>query len=155
GLRTDRHTQQSERARLDLQSHHPGRRAVVPDRARHPQGNARAQPVRRRPLGRGPVIPRAFTAMYRALDADKIVATIDLLKQRIEQRFPGAGLSAVAGDLLDLARNTEAEAIALARPNRVIQVVVGFVIAMFVSLIVFALLNIPAPTNTESTNILQ
>ncbi len=94
-------------------------------------------------------------AMFLALDANKIIATIELLKQRIEQRFPGAGLGAVAGDLLAVARDTEAEAASLARPNRVIQIAVGFLAAAFLSLIAFALINIPAPTNTEATNILQ
>jgi len=94
-------------------------------------------------------------AMFLALDANKIIATIELLKQRIEQRFPGAGLGGVAGDLLAVARDTEAEAASLARPNRVIQVAVGFLAAAFLSLIAFALINIPAPTNTEATNILQ
>ena len=37
--------------------------------------------------------------MYRALDADKIIATIDLLQRRIDERFPGAGLARVAADL--------------------------------------------------------
>ena len=94
-------------------------------------------------------------AMFLALDANKIIATIEVLKQRIEQRFPGAGLGGVAGDLLAVARDTEAEAASLARPNRVIQIAVGFLAAAFLSLIAFALINIPAPTNTEATNILQ
>jgi len=94
-------------------------------------------------------------AMALALDANKIIATIDLLKQRIDQRFPGSGLRGVAGDLLAVARDTEAEAASLARPNRAIQIAVGFLAAAFLSLIAFALINIPAPTNTEATNILQ
>jgi hypothetical protein len=35
--------------------------------------------------------------MYRALDADKIIATIDLLQRRIDERFPALDLAAVAG----------------------------------------------------------
>jgi hypothetical protein len=35
--------------------------------------------------------------MYRALDADKIIATIDLLQRRIDERFPGVGLARVVG----------------------------------------------------------
>src|SRR4051794_10538931 len=94
-------------------------------------------------------------AMFLALDANKIIATIELLQRRIEQRFPGAGLGGVASDLLAVARDTEGEAASLARPNRAIQVAVGFLAAVFLSLIAFALINIPAPTNTEATNILQ
>ena len=94
-------------------------------------------------------------AMYRALDADKIIATIERLKRRIDERFPGAGLAGVAGDLLAVARDTEAKAASLARPNRLIQSAVALVIATFLGLIALALINIPAPTNTEATNILQ
>jgi hypothetical protein len=94
-------------------------------------------------------------AMSRALDADKIIATIERLKRRIDERFPGAGLAGVAGDLLAVARDTEAKAALLARPNRLIQSAVALVIATFLGLIAYALINIPAPTNTEATNILQ
>ncbi len=93
--------------------------------------------------------------MYRALDADEIIATIELLRQRIDERFPGAGLVRVAGDLSAAARDTEAKAKALAEPHVLIQAAVGLVILGFIGLVVFALLNIPAPTNTEATNIVQ
>ena len=93
--------------------------------------------------------------MYRALDADKIIATIDLLQRRIDERFPGLDLAAVAGDLSAAARDTEAKAKALARPHILIQLAVSLVIVAFIGLIIFALLNIPAPTNTEATNIVQ
>jgi hypothetical protein len=93
--------------------------------------------------------------MYRALDADEIIATIELLRQRIDERFPSAGLVRVAGDLSAAARDTEAKAKALAEPHVLIQAAVGLVILGFIGLVVFALLNIPAPTNTEATNIVQ
>jgi hypothetical protein len=54
-------------------------------------------------------------AMYRALDADKIIATIERLKRRIDERFPGAGLACVAGDLLAAAHDTEQKATSLRR----------------------------------------
>jgi hypothetical protein len=94
-------------------------------------------------------------AMYCALDADKIIATIDQLKQRIEERFPGAGLAGVARDLLAAARDTERKAASLARPSLVIQGAVGFVIAFFLAFVIYAVINIPAPTNTEATNMVQ
>ena len=94
-------------------------------------------------------------AMYRALDADKIIATIDQLKLRIDERFPGAGLAGVAGDLSATARDSERKAAALARPSLVIQAAVGFVIAFFLAFVIYAVVNIPAPTNTEATNIVQ
>ena len=51
GLRPHRHAARAERARLDLHPRHHGRGPVVPDRAWHPQGHARAQSLRRRSLG--------------------------------------------------------------------------------------------------------
>jgi hypothetical protein len=33
-----------------------------------------------------------MAAMYRTLDAGKIVATIERLRARIDERFPGSGL---------------------------------------------------------------
>ena len=62
--------------------------------------------------------------MYRALDADKIIATIDLLQRRIDERFPALDLAAVAGDLSAAARDTEPKAKALARPHLLIQLAV-------------------------------
>lgn len=55
-------------------------------------------------------------ANYRALDPDKIVATLDTLTARIGERFPGAGLNNVASQLLDVAYRTEHNASTLERP---------------------------------------
>ena len=52
----------------------------------------------------------------RILDAGKIVDTVERLNGRIVQQFPGSSLSAVCGDLHDVARVTAARAAALARP---------------------------------------
>lgn len=94
-------------------------------------------------------------AMYRALDADKIIATIDQLKLRIDERFPGAGLAGVARDLSAAARDTDRKAASLARPSLAIQGAVALVIAAFLAFVIYAVINIPAPTNTEATNIVQ
>jgi hypothetical protein len=44
--------------------------------------------------------------MYRQLDAQKIVATARLLRSRIEERFPGAGLSRLGGEVASVAEET-------------------------------------------------
>jgi hypothetical protein len=76
--------------------------------------------------------------MYRALDADKIIATIDLLQRRIQERFPHLDLTAVAGDLSAAARNTRERAAALAKRRSVFNVLPYlFLVVCFVS--VFAL----------------
>ena len=51
------------------------------------------------------------------LDAEKIIATVDTLAQRISERFPDAGLSRVAHDFTQVAREMRGDAIALGRPN--------------------------------------
>lgn len=43
---------------------------------------------------------------YRSLSSEKIVATLDQLHERINERFPGSGLSAVCAEVLGLARQT-------------------------------------------------
>jgi hypothetical protein len=55
--------------------------------------------------------------MYRTLDPDKIVLTLEQLEARISARFPKAGLARVAHELTDIARESKARAERLARPN--------------------------------------
>ncbi len=55
--------------------------------------------------------------MPHALDADRIVATIDKLSARIGERFPGSGLAGVSTTLGNIARETRARAVAIVRPN--------------------------------------
>jgi hypothetical protein len=59
---------------------------------------------------------RASSA-YRALDAEKVVETIALLRRRIVERFPGAGLGEVCAELLLLAGENSARAEKIARRN--------------------------------------
>lgn len=55
--------------------------------------------------------------MYRTLDPDRIIATIVALNERVAARFPGSGLNKVCGELIQVARETEARVNATARPN--------------------------------------
>jgi hypothetical protein len=54
--------------------------------------------------------------MYRALEPDKIVATLETLERRVSERFPGSGLSRVAGELGAVARAGADHAAKLAKP---------------------------------------
>lgn len=47
---------------------------------------------------------------YRRLDAEKIIKTADILRNRIGERFPDSSLCSVASELVDLAGDTRAEA---------------------------------------------
>jgi hypothetical protein len=73
------------------------------DRARraiHPADRSAHQPV-----------------MYRTLDSDKIVATLEQLRARIFARFPQSSLSRVCAELTEVARENKARAARLAQPN--------------------------------------
>jgi hypothetical protein len=103
-------------------------------------------------------------AMYRALDADKIIATIDRLKLRIDERFPGASLAGVARDLSAAARETEQKARALGRPHWLLRLGLPFLFLAVCAWVAYAVVTY-GPTvgalpqnpsfNVEVTNLLQ
>jgi hypothetical protein len=55
--------------------------------------------------------------MYRRLDPDRIIATLEQLEARIGERFPQAGLRRVCQELLDVARQTKSRMEAVRRPH--------------------------------------
>jgi hypothetical protein len=61
---------------------------------------------------------------FRSLDAHKVIETIAALEQRIGERFPSAGLKAVCGELLTLARESSQRAQAIGRTNTALRVLV-------------------------------
>jgi hypothetical protein len=90
---------------------------------------------------------------FRALDATHIIGTIERLGQRIEERFPGAGLSGVGNDLLGLARDCAREADALARPHWPVRAAVGTTIVLMTMAVVAAVAGVvqrvAAPTQVS------
>ncbi len=54
--------------------------------------------------------------MYRSLNPEKIVTTVRLLRNRIQERFPEASLAGVAGELLRVAEQAQANSAAISRP---------------------------------------
>jgi len=81
--------------------------------------------------------------MYSELQLDLIVKTLESLQQRIEERFPGSGLSRVASELLSVARQTGPVLERVRRPNRVLRG--GIVVAVVLIAVVMALFlyNLP------------
>ena len=73
---------------------------------------------------------------YRTLDPQKVIETIAMLQKRIAERFPGAGLGAVCGELLALAREDSARARRIGRRHILLRLLVftlsGTGIALFV-----------------------
>lgn len=79
---------------------------------------------------------------FRTLDATHIIATIERLGQRIDERFPGAGLSGVGRDLLGLARDCAREADSLGRPHWPIRLAVGATILLMTGAVVAAVAGV-------------
>ena len=69
--------------------------------------------------------------MYYNLDAQKIVDTVRRLRDRIGERFPGAGLGRVAEELLRVAEKAGASADAIARPLRPLRVGMAILAVLF------------------------
>ena len=64
----------------------------------------------------------------RVLDPERVVRTLEQLQGRIEERFPGAGLATVCGDLTETARKTQQRAVALGRPYLGLRLLVALVV---------------------------
>jgi hypothetical protein len=75
--------------------------------------------------------------MNRTLDPDKITATLKTLERRIGERFPGSGLSGVAGVLTRTAEATSAAVVKIARPYVLLRVAVGLLLLLFAATLVW------------------
>jgi hypothetical protein len=71
--------------------------------------------------------------MYRRLEATQIVETAARLRRRIEERFPESGLTKVASELEEVAREAATLSSWLARPDRPLRIAVGVAVALLVA----------------------
>lgn len=71
--------------------------------------------------------------MYRSLDSEKIIDTIGTLHKRIEERFPGSGLSRVCQELLMIAVESKERSAWIAEPRRAFRIIIGAVITLIVA----------------------
>jgi hypothetical protein len=79
---------------------------------------------------------------YRELESDKILATLQALQRRIEERFPGAGLGNVASELRRLGGETQELSRELGRPLWPVRIGAGLAIFVLVALVAGALLTL-------------
>ena len=68
--------------------------------------------------------------MYRTLDPERIVSSLDRLTRRIEERFPGAGLATVSAELADIARETTGRVERIGRPAIVTRVIIALLLLL-------------------------
>lgn len=76
--------------------------------------------------------------MYRSLDPDKTVATVERLQRRIGERFPRSSLAAVCGELAAVATATKARADWIARPNYLLRIAVAAFIVLALAMLVYS-----------------
>lgn len=81
--------------------------------------------------------------MYRQLDPAQIIATAQVLSNRIADRFPGSGLSRVSLELLDVARESHASIARLGRPYWPLRVLAWSGATLLVAIVVAAAFTIP------------
>ena len=86
---------------------------------------------------------------FRALDAGEILGTLERLRQRIEERFPGSGLGRVATDLLGVGRECATGAAGLGRPHWPLRLGTGVVGLVAFAAIVWALLRAARLVDTD------
>ena len=84
------------------------------------------------------------------LDANCIISTIASLHERVEQRFPGSGLSQLCGNLCHVARNNHSRAENIARPNYYLRFFVGLIIFISLSVMVYGIDNMNLTFQTVS-----
>lgn len=77
--------------------------------------------------------------MYRSLNPDKTVETIETLHSRIEERFPASGLSKVCKELCIAAADSKARVAAIAKPNYILRVFVGVIIFLIILVLVYSI----------------
>ena len=92
---------------------------------------------------------------YRQLDEANILRTLERLKLRIEERFPGSGLSKVADELIVVGGEVSETVSYLRRPNYLIRIPVGIAIILMLALVVMIVLRVPwqtQPSNLDQVN---
>jgi len=86
---------------------------------------------------------------YRELDPSRILAEIDTLARRIEERFPGSGLGALSRDLSAIAVSQVERLEALRRPNWPIRSASALATAVVIIGLVAALANLRLTTGVD------
>lgn len=95
---------------------------------------------------------------YSELDSGPICSTIAILAQRIHERFPGAGLSLVAAELVHVGQHNQAIVERLRRPLWWVRSLTALTIGMLVALVVWAathLMHMAVGGTTRAGELLQ
>ena len=93
---------------------------------------------------------------YLALDAAEIVRTIDRLRGRIEERFPGSGLGQVCGQLLEISRRARERAEWIAKPILALRIATAVLAVVIVAGLILMISRLrPPPGGFEVGQFIQ
>jgi hypothetical protein len=93
---------------------------------------------------------------YRTIRADKVIATAQKLSERVRERFPDAGLTRVADEILAVARETDQRAQLISRPNVPLRVGVVALLALGVAFVLMVVRNVRmTDTVWDAANFIQ
>lgn len=85
--------------------------------------------------------------MYRNLDSEKILGTIETLSRRIDERFPASSLGKVCQELLKIAGESQRRSAWIGKPQRSLRLITGTLVLIIVSGLFFVLANASWPRN--------
>jgi hypothetical protein len=89
--------------------------------------------------------------VYRTLNPDRIVESLELLERRIAERFAGAGLAKVCAELIGVARDSSARIRRMAAPNYALRAISAAVLLGGAALLVYV--GAMIEVKREGTNI--
>lgn len=85
---------------------------------------------------------------FQELDPEKITETIQSVSERINDRFPNAGLFHVSVKLLEIVRRAKSQAEWISRPIMGLRITIGILIAIIIAALVGVLVSLTSPTKT-------
>ena len=92
---------------------------------------------------------------YRRLDPQKIIETVEALKNRIERRFPGSGLSKVVAELLRVSQETVTRTEWIQKPHLLLRCAAAVLSLAIVALLILMLVHIRQFQFNDFTNSIQ
>ncbi len=94
--------------------------------------------------------------MYRSLDPDKIIETLQALRDRINDRFAGSGLGAVCAEVVEIARQTSRRIVDVSRPIWGLRIaLLGLLAAVLALVVMLAIEASSLKTPDELTETMQ
>jgi len=86
--------------------------------------------------------------MYRSLDSEKIVVTVETLVQSIGEQFPDSGLRQVGQEVLSAARESHERSAWIAKPQRMLRTITGLLVVLLIAGLIIVLTKATLPNSS-------